>query len=185
MARSPADLIANSDHLLYEIEMLAGTSRLISGSPRSSEHLAEDDRVRLHALIEARFTHARSLMRFLYPTGGARPADMAAADYLADGGALPDRWDGFDEDLRRIDQELAHLTYERSSVGVEWTFFPALTSALLAFVNSVSVDRVRSDFQHRALTALLNQTALASAILAPASELPADWNLPPSSGSKS
>jgi hypothetical protein len=159
---------AYSNHLLYEIEMLAGTARLISGSPRDSAKLEDEDRVRLHALIASRFTHARGLMRFLYPTRGARPADMAAADYLSDGATLPDEWDGFDDDLKRIDQELAHLTYERA-IGqvVEWSFWPALTKALLVFVKNVSTDRVRSDFKLRALTALLNQTQLVSVTLAP------------------
>jgi hypothetical protein len=184
-ARKCSDLVANSNHLLYEIEMLAGAARLISGSARSTEGIAEDDRIRLQALIEARFMHARSLMRFLYPTAGARPDDMCAEDYVADGATLPAKWEGFDQDLKRIDQELAHLTYERSTAGAEWSFFPALTAALLEFVKKVAPDCVHMDFEQRALNALLNQTALARTIVVPASELPRDWNIPAPSRPKS
>jgi hypothetical protein len=49
-------------------------------------------------------------------------------------------WDGFDQDLKRIDQELAHLTYNRSRTGAAWSFFPALTTALLEFVNTVATS---------------------------------------------
>ena len=120
--------------------------------------------------------HARSLMRFLYPTAGARRDDMSAEDYSAGGATRPAKWNGFDQDLKRIDQELAHLTFERSTAGVEWSFFPALTAALLDFVKNIDPDRVHADFEQRALNALLNQTALASMTLTPASTLPDDGN---------
>lgn len=119
------------------------------------------------ALIESRLTHARALMRFLYPTGGAWDTDILAEDYLVDAPPLPAWWDTFGADLRQIDEELAHLTYRRSTGVVKWEFGPALTAALLAFVKSVPEDRVQQHFKVEAWKALVNQSSRARLVLGP------------------
>lgn len=147
--------------------MFAGTGRLISAAPPTSDGLSEDERVQVLALIESRLTHARALMRFLYPAGGAWDTDILAEDYLVDAPPLPARWDTFDADLRQIDQELAHLTYQRSTGVLKWEFGPALTAALLAFVKSVPEDRVRPHFKVETWKALVNQSSRARLVLGP------------------
>jgi hypothetical protein len=168
--RSPKttdELVANSHHILYGIQMFAGTARLISRAPNSSDGLDEDERVQVLACIESHLTNARALMRFLYPTSGARGTDMLAADYLDGAPPLPPPWDRFADDLKQVDQELAHLTYERSSDVVRWEFGSALSAALRAFIESVPEDRVLMDFKTLAFTALANQSSRARLTVAP------------------
>jgi hypothetical protein len=166
-ARTNEELVANSVHVLYAIQMFAGTGRLISAAPRTSDGISEDERVQVLALIESRLTNARALMRFLYPTGGAWATDILAEDYLFGAPPLPAPWDRFDADLSQLDQELAHLTYERSTGVVNWDFGPALTAALLAFVKSVPEDRVLPGFQVEAWKALVNQSSRARLVVGP------------------
>lgn len=149
--------------------MFAGTARLISRAPARSDGLGEDERTQVLALIESHLTNARALMRFLYPTARVRPADMLAADYLRGAPPLPPAWSTFDADLKQIDQELAHLTYDRSPGAVAWEFDAALTDALVAFVKSVPAGRLLPDFKTIAWTALANQSSLATLTVAPRS----------------
>lgn len=166
-ARPNDELVANSVHLLYGIQMFAGTARLTSGAPNTPAGLNEDERVQVLALLESHMTHARTLTRFLYPTGRARDTDILAEDYLQGAPPLPPPWPTFSDDLRQIDQELAHLSYERSTGVVTWAFGSALTAALRAFVELVPEHRVLPDFKVGAWTALANQSSRARLTVAP------------------
>ncbi len=145
------ELQAQSLHLLNSIQMFGGTSRLIAGR-HDSRMMEDDERITFHALIESNLIHARQLMRFLYPTRGKRPRDMAASDYLDDAGLLP-TWPNIAAQLDAIDKQLAHLTFDRAS---EYSFAIShkLRAALLKFIGSVPEARVIDGFKAAAYKAL-------------------------------
>jgi hypothetical protein len=159
-----ADLIDNSRHLLYEIQMFGHTNRILmdgkldpcSQFARADE--AFDTKVQTFALIESHLTHARSLMRFLYPTPGVRDTDMFARDYLRAGTELPETWPESEDDLDKIDKEISHLTYLRPPAPTQWDISNKLTPPLLMFVWSVPEHHVQEEFKRRALAALLDST---------------------------
>ena len=160
-AKTDAELVSNAHHILYGIQMFSGTARLISGAPNTTDGLNDDEWTAVLAYIESHLTHARALMRFLYPTSGTRDTDMIAADYLEGSPALPGVWKRFHDDLEQIDKELAHLSYARSIGEVRWAFDAALTAAHDAFIKNVPENRVTPDFKIRAGTALANQSSRA------------------------
>jgi hypothetical protein len=161
-----AKLIAESRHLLYDIQMFGHTNRLLETArwhdappnpelPTTSDF---DENIRTLALIESHLTHARSLMRFLWPTPGARPSDMRAADYLRTPSAVPDKWPEFASDLGGIDKEIAHLTYLRPPKPTQWDINNKLTPRLIPFVLAVERDRVQDGFKILAYAALVDTT---------------------------
>jgi hypothetical protein len=109
--------------------------------------------------------HARELMHFLYapPKGDY----IRATDYLPNPSVLPPRWPGYNEDLRKLNNSLAHLMYARESDSVTWTIAEHLTPALLSFVKAVPEDRVQANFKPIAGHTLLDQSSLASLTIAP------------------
>lgn len=166
-------LVAESRHLLYEIQMFGHTNRLLDsatwhdappkpGLPTTSQF---DENIRTLALIESHLTHARSLMRFLWPTPGARPNDMRAADYLRKPSAVPTKWPEFARDLDGIDKEIAHLSYLRPPKPTEWDINNKLTPRLIRFVWAVEDDRVQEGFKVLAYAALVDTTDFAKTLL--------------------
>ena len=170
-ARTPPtteSLVANSRHLFYEIAMFGQTTRLLRTTPWADE-LPLDDKIRLSALIESRLTHARSLMRFLYPPERTRHTDMFAFDYLTDSSVLPAKWVDFDRDLDRIDKEIAHLTYLRPPEPTHWPLADEnLTPCLVTFIEHVAEDRVQPNFKREASESLHLQHTWGPAGSAPA-----------------
>ena len=159
-----AELIDNSRHLLYEIQMFGHTNRILMDdkmdpcSQPARDDEAFDTKVQTFALIESHLTHARSLMRFLYPTPGVRDTDMFARDYGRAGAELPAKWPEFEDDLDKIDKEIAHLTYLRPPTPTQWDVSNKLTPSLLMFVWSVPEHHVQEGFKSRSLAALLDST---------------------------
>jgi hypothetical protein len=156
-----AELIDHSRHLLYEIQMFGHTNRILMDRKMDTHSQADevfDTKVQTFALVESHLTHARSLMRFLYPTSGVRDTDMFARDYLRAGAELPGKWPEFENDLDMIDKEIAHLTYLRPPAPTQWDISNKLTPPLLMFVWSVPEHHVQEEFKPRALAALLDST---------------------------
>lgn len=163
--RDDAELIANSQKVLYKIWMFAQTNRLIHAAPSSSDDLDLDQRVQFLALLESMLIHARELMLFLH----SRPHRdyIRAADYLHDPGQLPPKWSGWNRDMEQINSRLAHLVWGEAPETASWTFGGTLTAALMAFVKLVPEDRVIKDFKTLAWGALADQSGLAQLTVAP------------------
>lgn len=163
--RTRAELVENSEKVLYKIWMFAQTNRLVLASPRSSEGLGLDEQIQFIALLESMLGHARELMHFLY----AHPARnyIRAVDYLPDRSALPPRWPGYKQDLAKLDNSLVHLTYVRTPDHVTWTISGNLTPGLLKFVEVVPERLVQVNFRSIAGHTLLDQSSLASLTVAP------------------
>jgi hypothetical protein len=159
-----AQLVANSRHLLYEIQMFGHTRRLLGDFAWDDDH-SMDDKIRTLALIESHLTHARSLMRFLYPTPGAWATDMCATDYLRKPSAVAEKWSEFDSDLAGIDKEIAHLTYLRPPKPTQWDINNKLTPRLIPFILTVAEDRVQEGFKMLAYAALLDATDFVKTLL--------------------
>lgn len=157
-------LVANSRHLLYEIQMFGHTDRLVQAIQYDPEG-PFDENIKTLALIESHLTHARSLMRFLYPSAGAWDTDMYAADYLRDVNVLQDKWPEFDADLRGIDKELAHLTYLRPPKPTRWDINNKLSPRLLSFIWAVDSSRVYDKFQPLALAALVDASTFITIVM--------------------
>lgn len=109
--RTNEELKKVSEHLLYEIQMLSGTSQL-----------SDSDKVKNNALLESFSIHARVLLDFLYKTKG-QPDDALATDFFDD----PLEWQKYIEEKSvilkkintRVGKEIAHLTYKRLEVPPE------------------------------------------------------------------
>jgi hypothetical protein len=110
--RTAAELRDASEHLLYEIEMLGHTARLLADGPwKGSEYVW--DRTTYFALLESFLTHTRSLMGFIHPAGRGGQDDLRARDFIP-GWRPPSKWSTFDRDRDRISQEISHLSFKLS-----------------------------------------------------------------------
>jgi hypothetical protein len=163
--RDNAELVANSQKVLYKIWMFAQTNRLIHAAPSSSDDLDLDQRVQFLALLESMLIHARELMMFLHSS--SHRDYIRAADYLPDPGQLPPKWSGWNRDIEQINNRLAHLTWGEVPEAASWTFGGTLTGALMAFVKLVPEDRVIKDFKTLAWGALGDQSSLGQLSVAP------------------
>lgn len=110
--RTDDELRAASDHLFYEVMMLKHTMERLASGP-------EDDVVS-NALLESFTIHARALMDFFYPSEKPEATDVIAQDFFVDAQAWADvRGDQpeiFGKARRRVNKEIAHLTYDRQAV---------------------------------------------------------------------
>lgn len=112
------ELVAVSEHLYYEIEMLNGTAfGLASGIAGES--------VLKNALLESFLLHSRILLAFLY-YDNPRNDDVIAENFVSDWALnRPPESPIFKEIHFRVGKEIAHLTYKRLSVTEEtkqWRF---------------------------------------------------------------
>jgi hypothetical protein len=158
-------LVEHSGKVLYKIWMFAQANRLLLAGPRSSEGLDLDDQIRFMAMLESMLVHARELMLFLYAKPNAKY--IRAVDYLGDRSALPPTWTGYNEDLTKLNNSLAHLTYAREPDSVTWTVAGNLTPALMKFVEAVPEDVVQANFRTVAGHTLLDQSSLGRLTVAP------------------
>lgn len=159
----PDRLRAMSEHVLYEIEMFADTTDLLTPEiwadvPRFMATGAHN------AFIEAFTVHARALHDFLY----AKPwgDDASAADWFPGAEA---KWYGLrgpepeipKEARQRTGKEIAHITYvrlEREGDGKLWPhreIVEALRTPLFRFIDHVDRDLVCDRFVSAAWQAVL------------------------------
>jgi hypothetical protein len=150
----PTDvLIAASHHVEYEIKQFTACSNVLREDfwVEVPTYMAKTAR---NALLESWTVHFRALYDFLY----AEPTrdDMGAGDWFPDG-----RWPavrkGPASDLakarRRVNKDIAHLTYDRlkrAGAGVFWpheTIIDGLGRDLFRFVDSVDAGSVRDGFK--------------------------------------
>ena len=113
--KSPFELASARAHVNYERDMLKFCAEMLSAGV--------DDANRRNALLESFAIHARALTYFLFTSDGDRNLDddMVAEQFVA----IPVKWHaargGEPSVLRMVDwrvgKEVAHLTYERLSVG--------------------------------------------------------------------
>lgn len=158
--RSPADLVGASEHLLYEIEMLGHTARLLYGKPKGQSDYWVD-KTEYFALLESLLTHARSLMNFFHPATRRGQDNLRARDYISDW-RPPPKWEGFDQDRKRIDTEISYLSFKRPDATTGWNYgrvVEGLNEMLLRFIDNVPADHVTADFEAQARAALANPFA--------------------------
>jgi len=125
--RSDEELVAVSEHLLYEIQMLFGTAQALSTVGPSN---GKDSRIwaTRNALLESFTIHARILLYFLY-SAKPRPSDVIAEDFFDNGSTWLQKRPAKSQLLTtihsRVGKEVAHLTYVRLDVTSEdkqWEF---------------------------------------------------------------
>lgn len=130
--RSETDLRAASDCLYYEIQMLLGTMKFL-------ETEYEKNIIRDNALVESFTIHARALIHFLYPSGKIAPEDILAEDYFETGHwekIRPDEPERFKTARRRVNKEIAHLSYQRLSLTPEdKVWHPVLGGEIINVLN--------------------------------------------------
>jgi len=79
---TPEQLLAASEDLLYEIEMLGHTAQLLYHAKPWEASTYWVDKTQYFAMVESFATHARSLMGFFYPSGRAQEGEIYATDYI-------------------------------------------------------------------------------------------------------
>ena len=130
--RSEAERVQIADHLMYELAMLWGTSRLLGSS---------SSKVLNNSVVEGMALHARNLIDFFYTA--PQQDDVAATHFFSD----PHVWPRvrpacptvLQEAKTRANKEISHLTYTRLLVtpdDKEWpvgAIIEALDAALDVF----------------------------------------------------
>jgi len=140
MKREADSLRRASDHLYYELSMLRHTAAVLATGALSDSHLS-------NACIESFTVHFRAIVDFLY---SEKPfdSDVIAEDFFSS----PDEWTSRRPELaaqlssarKRVNKEIAHLTYDRQHVVPElkdWNFktlYDEISSAVKRFVELVS-----------------------------------------------
>lgn len=143
LLRSEYELQKISEHLFYEMAMLANTAQLLA-----SGHLGES--TLQNAVLESYSIHLRTLMDFLYADTPRRD-DAVAEDFMPHGIEWSTRRPKLTEALvlarRRVGKEIAHLSYERINarsdsgpVMKSWPFLALAMDIRAAFKAFVSLS---------------------------------------------
>ena len=154
--RSDADLIAISEHLLYEISMLFGTAEALATSVEPDESNV-GARIVHNALLDSFAIHARVLLDFLYDDDPRHGDDVTAGDFFDSA----DRWKKsrpakpglFDPVHRGVAKRVAHLTCFRSDIEPEerqWKvrqIAEEIANVLGRFFQLVPVSRICMKFR--------------------------------------
>jgi hypothetical protein len=158
-ARSDSERLELSKHLLYEIEMFAGTVRMLNVV--HDMEASEARTILRNALLESWALHLRNLLSFLYDTR-AGAGDAIALDFL--GGGWKEKRGPKGDVLRmahaKASKEMAHLSYLRAELRDdqrEWHIEPIICEggeALHSFVDAVPEALVTDDFRERAWAVL-------------------------------
>jgi len=140
---SPQQLADASEDLLYEIVMLRYTAeKLVSSAP--------DESPMVNALLESFAIHSRALFEFFF--GGSGRDQMLAAHYV-------DHWSqpkpaSLGKTVGKVNEEVAHLTYKRSSLSSEAKKWPldkivgAFDDLLEVFLKQVSDENLSDRMNH-------------------------------------
>ena len=127
-------------HLVYEIQMLNETGRVLSTFRADESN--DRDRVVQNALVESFALHARTIISLLY-YGKQKDDDVVAGDFLDDPVAWENRRPAMTDLLktvhRRVAKEVAHLTYARVEITDEERKWPFVQVA-------IDIDRVLKEF---------------------------------------
>jgi hypothetical protein len=137
--RTQEELQAASEHLLYEINMVRGTSAELSKT-------SEDRRTGTiwNALLESFVLHSRVLLCVFYPDASPHADDVLALDFFRE--SQPWRPPSLPSTLSKVrvraNKHLAHLTYTRGVVPADkvWNFVEistALEGVVRAFLAAV------------------------------------------------
>jgi len=118
-------------HLVYEIQMLNETGKILSTF--KADPASDRDRVVQNTLIESFALHARSLTAFLYAEK-PKHDDVIADDFLDDDYAWqrnrPPMHDLLNTVHPRVGKEVAHLTYSRIGITDEQRRWPFVQIAV-------------------------------------------------------
>jgi hypothetical protein len=135
-----------SEHLLYEIDMLVVLADLTSSQvvDRTVERLVDHQALAIrNAVIEAFAIHMRQLVAFLSPVpSNAKPDDVFAVDYVPGWGSTRTPFDhkGWSVDTARVNKHVAHLTLSRATNPADATFYVSSLAAALGGALSRFVD---------------------------------------------
>jgi hypothetical protein len=150
--RSDEDLVAISEHLLYEIDLLYKTARVLATFGHAQDSKAIIIR---NALLESFAIHTRNLIDFFYQD---KPnSDQVIAQDFFDNGDLwvqqrPTKSQFLKKTSIRVHKEVAHLSYDRLKVTSEkkewkWINIAAeIGKVLKKFHELVPDSRVSNDF---------------------------------------
>jgi hypothetical protein len=164
------------EHLIYEIEMVAGLTRrlsnmrtLLESRSRSSNELADElfDLAGRNADIEAFGLHTRLLLDFFYRDKRIQH-DAIAADFFGDDSwrqIRPEKTSGLEQIARRVGEEIAHLSYRRAAreTAKTWSYgeiWRDLACVVCVFVDSAAPERLGSEFRERARAVLASASTV-------------------------
>jgi hypothetical protein len=120
-APTQQELIDGGNHLLYEVQMLHNTAALIRDHHRWQGVAGWENFTLYMATLESFLVHTRSLIDFLrLGPSDLRPHQrrgIFAFDFCT--AWTPERWTG---DLKAINKEILHLSYDRPEVGRNWKY---------------------------------------------------------------
>lgn len=147
-SRRPEELIAASEHVLYEIQMLHAMARGLASEITTGSVLQ-------NALTESFVIHARNLVHFFFPER-TFPSDVLAEHFVREvhewnsiRGSLPDELLPV---RRRVSKEMAHITYDRLEARGEarrWAYLEiagAIQTLVEAFARTADPDLLHSDW---------------------------------------
>ena len=86
-------------------------------------------------------------MNFFHPPVRRGQDNLRARDYISDW-RPPPKWDGFDQDRKRIDTETSHLSFNRPDTTTGWNYgrvVEGLNEMVLGFIKDVRADHVTAD----------------------------------------
>jgi hypothetical protein len=146
--RTRDELIAASEHLLYEMEMFDAVTNRLESSPI-------DDWLTHNACVESFVIHFRVLYHFLYDEK-PHPDDVLAKHFLEKSGV---KWSEIRPPARPIltkgvekaNKRLAHLSYERDHYERIWKWSEIhydIKSALDTFLGAVSYEYLGSGWDN-------------------------------------
>lgn len=153
--RSDKELVAISEDLLYEINMLFGSTHCLRVFCASTERDPLRQTI-CNALVESCGIHARNLLDFLFSTS-ARQDDVISEDFFDDviitwRKKRPAKSTLLSTIHKRVAKELAHLTYSRLEVtptSKRWQFHILAIEigvVLKTFLQLVPSSRVSNSF---------------------------------------
>jgi hypothetical protein len=151
---SPGELRAfTEEHLLYEVGMLADLTKRLQ-EVWAHDHAAGKcdlewlDLQTRNALVEAFAMHARGLLDFFYATPPVREDDALAQHFVQGEWKPPQQTEALRGVKKRVNKEVAHLTYHRllvTDAAKEWSYgqiWLAFGEIIRAFLDQASPDRL-------------------------------------------
>ena len=150
MDKTAEELIAASEHVLYEVHMLRDTAIGIASETNPGWMLH-------NAVTESFVVHARNLTHFLFPVS-PYPTDILAEHFFD----TTERWESLrgtlPKDLKnvrgRASKQMAHITYDRlKAVGdaKQWAYreiFDAIMAGVEVFMRNANPELLHADWDN-------------------------------------